>query len=576
MQSLLRVFNNLKIFYKLGLLITVALIMLAVVGWTNYTTLSRANTTLDHVSYELLDSIDYIGRLRVRISQIDSDLLETMLTTDPRKFQALTQRIQTLANENDALLADIKTRADKVPGSKPFLATLDTARAEYHEAREQVLDLATQNKNAEAYALYIEKADGRAQAFSQAGTNLVLHYAKEAEKASIDSKTEFTETVYRIIATLAAACLLLLVSGLAITRSITVPLTRIIAICQDFASGDFRNKQAMDTRRDEIGQLADTLAATRGSLQSLFQQIHQTVEQVSASSEELTASADQVVQSANNVTSSVIEVANDLQSQLTCTTASTAAIDQMVANVEQIATNAQAAADSSAQSVQQAEQGKLSLNHSIEQMGKIEQTSIAVADVVTKLGNRSREIGQIIDTISGIAGQTNLLALNAAIEAARAGEQGRGFAVVAEEVRKLAEQSQEAAKQIASLIGEIQTDTEQAVTSMQTGADAVEQGVKSVNASGQTFQIILQSIEQVSAQINGIAQAVNQMAGNITEVRRSAQELETLSQDASSQSQSISAATEQQLASMQEIAAASNALSKLSETLLIAVQKFQI
>ena len=85
------------------------------------------------------------------------------------------------------------------------------------------------------------------------------------------------------------------------------------------------------------------------------------------------------------------------------------------------------------------------------------------------LGDRSQEVGQIVDTISGIAGQTNLLALNAAIEAARAGEQGRGFAVVAEEVRKLAEQSQEAAKHIADLISHIQADTEDAVQAMQEG-----------------------------------------------------------------------------------------------------------
>ncbi|MEL7635891.1 MULTISPECIES: methyl-accepting chemotaxis protein [Sporomusa] len=576
MQNILQAFNNLKLFYKLGLLIAVALIMLAVVGWTNFTTLNKANTTLNYVNYDLLDSINNLGKMRVRISNINNDLLETMLTTDPRKNQALLQSIQTHVRENDDFLTQIKAHADKIPGSKPFLASLETARVEYHEVREQVLSLAAQNKNAEAYALYVEKVDDRTKAFSQAGQDLAEHYSQEADKNAINSQAEFNETIYRIIASLAVAFLLLVASGLAITRGITVPLAGIIATCQDFARGDFRDKQSVTARRDEIGQLADTLAATRSSLQILFQQIHQSVEQVSSSSEELTASADQVAQTANSVAASVIEVAGALQNQLTGATATAAAIDQMAANADQIAANAQAAAGSSAHSVQQAEQGKLSLNHSIEQMGKIEQTTTAVADVVTKLGNRSREIGQIVDTISGIAGQTNLLALNAAIEAARAGEQGRGFAVVAEEVRKLAEQSQEAAKQIAGLIGEIQTDTEKAVTDMQTGTAEVRQGVESVNASGQAFQIILQSIEQVSVQIGEIAQAVRQMAGSITEVRRSSQESETLSQHASSQSQAITAATEQQLASMQEIAAASNALAKLGETLQTEVQKFQI
>jgi len=119
--------------------------------------------------------------------------------------------------------------------------------------------------------------------------------------------------------------------------------------------------------------------------------------------------------------------------------------------------------------VDRANDGGQTIELAIAQMGKIETTVNSSAQVVSKLGERSKEIGQIVATISGIAGQTNLLALNAAIEAARAGEQARGFTVVAEEVRKLAEQSQEATKKIAVLIGEIQGDTDNAVVAMNNG-----------------------------------------------------------------------------------------------------------
>ena len=216
------------------------------------------------------------------------------------------------------------------------------------------------------------------------------------------------------------------------------------------------------------------------------------------------------------------------------------------------------------------------MDKAVVQMAHIEQTVIASAQVVAKLGDRSKEIGQIVDTISGIAGQTNLLALNAAIEAARAGEQGRGFAVVAEEVRKLAEQSQEAAKQIATLIGEIQSETDQAVVAMNNGTREVKLGAEVVNASGQSFQEITGLVMQVSGQVKEISAAIEQMASGSQQIVESVKQIDELSKTASGEAQTVSAATEEQSASMEEIASSSQALANLAQNLRQAVSKFQI
>jgi methyl-accepting chemotaxis protein len=181
-----------------------------------------------------------------------------------------------------------------------------------------------------------------------------------------------------------------------------------------------------------------------------------------------------------------------------------------------------------------------------------------------KLGERSKEIGQIVDTISGIAGQTNLLALNAAIEAARAGEQGRGFAVVAEEVRKLAEQSQDAAKQIAVLIGEIQGETDRAVAAMNNGTREVKLGAEVVNASGKSFQEIAEMVTRVSGQTKEISAAIELMANGSQQIVESVKEIDELSKHASGEAQTVSAATEEQSASMEEIASSSQALAHLA------------
>jgi len=201
---------------------------------------------------------------------------------------------------------------------------------------------------------------------------------------------------------------------------------------------------------------------------------------------------------------------------------------------------------------------------------------VSSAQVVKKLGERSKDIGQIVATISGIASQTNLLALNAAIEAARAGEQGRGFAVVAEEVRKLAEQSEVAAKQIARLIEEIRLDTDQAVVAMDKGTQEVKIGTQVVTSAGESFQEIVVFINQISQQIQEVYSAAQQMGHTNQEIVTTIDDINIVTQNNASEVQTVSAATEEQSASIEEIASSSHALAKLAEELQSAIHRFTV
>jgi len=188
----------------------------------------------------------------------------------------------------------------------------------------------------------------------------------------------------------------------------------------------------------------------------------------------------------------------------------------------------------------------------------------------------SSMFGVLVETISAIAGQTNLLALNAAIEAARAGEQGRGFAVVADEVRKLAEQSNEAAKKIAEMIGKIQSDTGEVIIVMNRGANEVVLGNEVVRSAGDAFSKIESQIHQMIVEMKNISLAIQGTANDSNHVVTAVQDIDKVSKNTVYQTQTVSAATEEQSASMHEIASSSRNLVEMAGYLQEMVDKFKV
>ena len=265
---------------------------------------------------------------------------------------------------------------------------------------------------------------------------------------------------------------------------------------------------------------------------------------------------------------------NEKQSVAVNTTA--AAIEEISASIEEIASNAHLASNHAEDASKVADNGGTSIHMAISQMESIEKVVTESAAVVNELGERSKEIGMIVETITGIAEQTNLLALNAAIEAARAGDQGRGFAVVAEEVRKLAAESQEAAEKIANLIGTIQSQTENAVQAMNAGTSEVKKGSAIVKKSGIAFNHIIELNNGVAKQVKGIAQTTEEVAKASTNVTNAIQNVEQASKKVADQTQTVSAATEEQSASMEEIASASQNLAEIAQKLNEDINSFKV
>ena len=367
-----------------------------------------------------------------------------------------------------------------------------------------------------------------------------------------------------------------------ITGLITRPVTRLAVASNYIAQGDLALKaddfltSSSNNNKDELSILIQSFSSMRSNLRDLIKHVAISSHTLAASSEELTASAEQSSLAANSVATAMIDIASSVEDQQRSLQMVVSSAEERMTAIDIIDSKASIARDSCHWAVTKASEGGQAIDKAIQQMITIENTVNKSSQVVTKLGERSREIGQIVDAISGIAAQTNLLALNAAIEAARAGEQGRGFAVVADEVRKLAEQSQNAAKQISLLINEIQTDTGNAVLTMQNGTREVTLGSNVINSAGATFNEIVSRVDDVNNQVQSITIAIDDLKAGNHHIIQAMKKLEGIGMNEASQAQSVSAATEEQSATMEEMASSSQVLANLAEELQQAVQKFQL
>ena len=369
-----------------------------------------------------------------------------------------------------------------------------------------------------------------------------------------------------------------LATAYAITRSVTRPLKAATAHLGVMAGGDYTKDvdKVFLERKDEFGVMAAAFDKLTKSMRSIIKQIAQSSDHVASSSEELTASAHQSAEAANNVAQSIQQVAAGSEKQVQAVNETSAVVQEISATLEEVAATANEMASLAEKTTKATQDGQTSADRAVSQMASVGQEAKEAQKAAEELKAGSQQIGEIVGLISSIAGQTNLLALNAAIEAARAGEAGRGFAVVAEEVRKLAEQSEDAARRITDLIGKNNTSIVHVVGTIDTAINAVGQGVELVNVAGGNFREIGSLVKQVALQVGDISKAIHEAATGSQRIVSSIRDVEKLSRDAAAETQNVSAATEEQSASMEQIASSSQALAKLAEDLQAAVNKFQI
>jgi len=402
---------------------------------------------------------------------------------------------------------------------KQLFAQLREAIAAYHKILDRLVELQRTGKTEEATKLLFQP---QTVALRDQMTKSVSDFVDVAEKlkqASRDEESAAESQTKTLVLTLAILGVVIgLVIATFIARSVTGAIARMVDLIQELAANNLSIADMEITSEDEIGKASTALNQMKNNLREMIQSIAGTAEHVASASEELSSSATLQAQGAETQKDQTAQVATAMQ--------------EMSSTVLQVSENSSKAAEASRQAAETARKGGGIVDDTLAKMQAIAQSVSSTAKKVEELGKSSDQIGHIIGVINDIADQTNLLALNAAIEAARAGEQGRGFAVVADEVRKLAERTTTATKEIAQMIQTVQTETKTAVAAMEEGRKQVDEGVTTTAQAGESLKEIIHTSENVGGMITQIATAAVEQSSATEEINQNMESIAKLVKEA--------------------------------------------
>lgn len=401
--------------------------------------------------------------------------------------------------------------------------------------------------------------------------------------SNVPMKELTTETTKISTITLIIGIITALISmsvAIFITYRMSKPIKKASDLMSEVAVGDLtvgETIQAMNPKKlDEIGQLTQSLKNMADSIRSTMMKTSETALSVSSSAHRLSENAVYNRDLANETNHEIEQVAQLSQETVASTEECAVAFEAIAIDIQKIAEVTSTVSTNASSMVEEAEMGQTFISSAMDEMNHVNQTVSESVELISDLNDRSSQIAKITDMIRSIAEQTNLLSLNASIEAARAGEHGRGFTVVANEVRKLAQQSQEATKQIGELITSIQTSTQSAMVKVSQGKDEVMKSNEVIGEAGTRFTTIVQAIQQISTQIKDVSMIVHEISANSEELSATVHVMNENTTNSHMKSVEIQQSIAKQLQSIDQSSTDSQQLEELAQQLLQEIKSFKV
>jgi len=406
---------------------------------------------------------------------------------------------------------------------KDAIAKVHTTGTDYIKMAEgEYIPLKLAGKHEEATKVLIGKLGPAFNTHRAANDALLEMLTPEISRREAEAKSVVSSRTMVMIFVGVAILAVIVVFVSIMAKKIVSSIDETLAVLNAMADGDMTQRLAAESK-DELGDMARAMNQAMESVGSTIQAIEQNAQTVASASEEISASATQQAEGADRQKDQAHQVATAMQ--------------EMSSTVLQVSENSNKAAESARKAAETAKSGGHVVEDVVARMRGISEAVRSTAAKVQELGKSSDQIGEIIGVIDDIADQTNLLALNAAIEAARAGEQGRGFAVVADEVRKLAERTTKATKEIAAMIQNVQQETRSSVAAMEEGKKQVESGVEKTTQAGNALKQIIGMADQVGDMTTHIATAATQQSSATEQVNGSMEQIAKLVQESATGAQ---------------------------------------
>ena len=631
-------FYNLKTAYKLAIGFGLCLALAVIIGALSMTRMAQMNTISKNILSDSLAGVEALGQFQAASRQVRTREYRHALASTPKEMdQAESEITKSEADAQNALKSYQATISD--PADKQNWDELQGEWQKYGDMKSALLVLSRKNEFKSCAAMLNGPMADQFSRVTDSTQKMVDWNKKRGDDYAHQAQTAYDSARTLIIGLLVFAVLIGILAAWLITRYITQALMQVSdrlnclnTICVEnlgiavaaLEEGDLTVKIVTGTEpmtsqsKDEFGQMAQTfnqmlakLQATiakfrssQTSLSGLVQDMQQsaaqvdsaaqmlsgTSQQIGATTEEIGAAMHEVAQASEQSARGASEVAQGSASQAASVALGSEQVKELVTAIQSVVRDTEAATKSAVQVNGTVTTGSEAVEKTVAGMGRIQSAVSESAGVIASLGQTSAKIGGIVQTINEIAGQTNLLALNAAIEAARAGEAGRGFAVVADEVRKLAERCAMATKDIGGLIGEIQSQTQQAVSAMELGTREVIAGTSLAGEAGSSLARIQAVVSEMSAQVVSISAAAEEMSasaeevsGTISEVAAvveessaAAEEMSASAEQVSASVQTVAGTTSQQGAAVEELVASASELAGVSQSLSSLISRFKI
>jgi methyl-accepting chemotaxis protein len=541
------IIKNLKIRTKLNILVIFASLLMVAIGTTGLLGINISNSALSSVYNEKLLYIIQLNEVRDQQMQVRTELLEAALERDGFEILARIDKVRSSMFQIETILGEYNKHAMSAE-EKKLVDAFTAGRFDYgRKGVIPIMDLLQAEKFDQVQSLRKEIINpGYAKA--SVGIDALIRLQEDAAKTEFERVTKTTRIIRIIaIATIVIGLVLSIVLGLIITRSVNSGVRELAKTAAKLANGELTARVNWDST-DELGDVGRAFNQMATEFSSLISQVRQSADQVASAAAMQASTAEKVSAISGNQTQQAAIAASSIENL-------NAAVKDIAQKTDDVVASANDASIMAAD-------GQQVVNKAVRGIQQVALTVKESAQLMAALGKRSDQIGQIVNVIKDIAEQTNLLALNAAIEAARAGEQGRGFAVVADEVRKLAERTAAATAEISQMISAIQSETGNAVTTMEKGSSQVSDGVALANQAGEALQNINSSVKRVVEMIEQISESTRSQSETTNEITKRVEHIAEMAQENTS--------------SVDETTHASRDLQKLSGHLQQVVSRFKL